>query len=182
MKTYKWTAGDKPIYGQGTYDQAGAWQECEGALDLCRRGYHACTREQVPLWCGPELWEVELGGYSMCAPDKVCARRLRFVRKLKWSCADMIEYAQWCAGRAKGAANQAAAEEASAAASDAADYVVAATQTADAVAATRAAAQTAAWAATRAADAVAATQTAAWAAERAAQLAWIEGRIGEKLE
>jgi hypothetical protein len=97
---YKWTAGERAIYAIHFYNQTGAWQEVEGLLNPCRNGYHACTAEQVPGFCGVELWEVEIGGDIVALDDKVVAKRMRFVRRLRWERADAVAYAQWCAADA----------------------------------------------------------------------------------
>ena len=159
MKYYKWTADNKPICGIGKYElpkgkRKGKWMEVEGELVMCENGFHACTREQLPYFCGTELWEVELDGV-LDKPDarKVCARRMRFVRKLNWSRKDMEDYAQNCADQATLCATVAARNAARAA-------------------------RNAAWAATWTA------LDAAWAARDAArerQVKWIEERVGEKL-
>jgi hypothetical protein len=121
---------------------------------MCRVGYHVCTRKQVPHWRGTELWEVEVRGEHLGENDKECWSEMRFVRKLKWTRKDMEE----CAWQDAVAADAADAANAAArwAAADAADAANAAAR----------------WAAA----------SCAAAAERARQLAWIEARIGERLE
>ena len=101
---YKWTVGGKAIYGQGKYAPIGEAQpRIEGALKMCERGYHVCTAEQVSHWCGTELWEVEVDEEDVVATNrsKTLCRTWKGIRKLNWTTADMVDYAQACADRAK---------------------------------------------------------------------------------
>ena len=162
MRYYKWMADGKPIYGRGKYAQPGEWQpRIEGKLEICRRGYHVCTADQIPYWCGTELIEVEVGGVVEVGSDKVLCRTWREIRRYKWTREDMIQFAKDCAAAAYAAARAraaaACARDASAAAARATTYAAAAAARATTYAAT-------------AAD-----------AERRRQKVWIEDRIREKL-
>ena len=102
-KYYKWLANDKPVYGTGNYNLAGGWQSCiEGELKACVNGYHVMTADQVSSWCGDGLIEIEPQDIEIAQDDKCVCRSWRMVRRLKWTRADMVDYAKWCAGRAKG--------------------------------------------------------------------------------
>jgi len=104
MKTfYKWLADGGPVYAQGSYAAPGEWQpRNEGDLEMCKRGYHVCAREQVPYWCGTEFVEVEVEDADVVevAPDKTLVRSWCETRHFRWTRADMLAYAQWCASRA----------------------------------------------------------------------------------
>jgi hypothetical protein len=175
MKYFKWLANSGPIYGTGTYDLSGAWQQVEGPLSVCFNGYHVCTAKQLPLWAGTELWEVEIQGDRIGDEDKICAREIRFVRKLNWDREKMIRLAWCCAFEA---------------ASDAADGVAiarharyAASIASHARNAAAAIARNARNAAACANDrhAAAAAGYAAAAADNARVMSWIEAGCGESL-
>lgn len=106
FRRYKWTEGPKAIYGEGAYDQSGAWLPKQRVV-MCSSGYHVCTREQVAHWRGTELWEVEVRGKHLEANDKECWEEMRFVRKLKWTHKDMVDCAKADAKRILRAAEEA---------------------------------------------------------------------------
>jgi hypothetical protein len=186
---YKWTAGERPVCGWKGYDQTGAWQEVEGPIIPCRNGYHACTAEQVPGFCGTELWEVEIEGDIAALADQAVALRMRFIRKLRWQRADAVAYAQWCAADASmqglgltdpvaRAAVSACQTEAVRAGAWAAQAVLGSSLSIVARAAADAAMHAAV--ARASANGEMASKDAAREA-RARQRQWIEERIGEKL-
>lgn len=165
MRYYKWMANGKPIYGRGKYAPPGEWQlKIEGKLEICWRGYHVCTADQVPYWCGTELIEVEVHEKDIVGrgPDKILCRTWREIRRFRWTRDDVAEYARACALAAPVHASELAASSARIAS----NYAIAA--------------GAAAYAASLAA-AYEATPTFAAAAARRRQKAWIEDRIGEKL-
>lgn len=168
MRYYKWMANGKPIYGKGKYAPPGEWQpRIEGKLEMCWRGYHVCTANQVPYWCGTELIEVEVREKDIVArgADKILCRTWREIRRFRWACEDMVEYARICASLAPIPVSGFAA--------NAARYV-ADTYTRYPTAASPSAAYAAYCEARCAPPEIA-------AAVRQRQKAWIEDRIGEKL-
>src|SRR5262249_3229698 len=62
-------------------EEPGAWVEVE-TVEPCRRGVHACTRDDLPYWFQDELWEVELDGEVQRVGHKLAARRGRLVRRV----------------------------------------------------------------------------------------------------
>jgi hypothetical protein len=100
MRYYKWMADGKPIYGRGTYAPPGEWQpRIESKLEMCWRGYHVCTADQIPYWCGTELIEVEVRDEDIVdsREDKILCRTWREIRRFRWTCKDMVEYVRACA-------------------------------------------------------------------------------------
>lgn len=181
MKYYHWTlAGRKPIYGRGEGRPIGEWQRVEGNLCPCSVGLHACFPSEVPYWCGEELWEVEVRGEHRLEIDKSCWRERRYVRQLAWTQADIVQFARWCAERAR---SHSIAPLPAASAKWAADWAAISEAAASRAAALRATALRAAAAtpavnvapltviaAACAADAVeAAAEAAAWAADAASK-------------
>jgi hypothetical protein len=80
-------------------DRPGAW--VEAAIVPCRSGIHACRREDLPLWLGQTLYEVELGGEIHAEPTKVVASRARLLRRIDaWDGALRAEFSRDCADRA----------------------------------------------------------------------------------
>jgi hypothetical protein len=184
MTAYKWTIGDHPIHGSGTYDLSGTWMEVTGDLVWCQNGFHASTRGWLPKRMGTDLWEVEIDGdVQERDGGELLARKERFVRRLTWDCKKMISFANACSERAKGYA--AAATDRDARSADAAGYAARAARSAAsdvAHVAAHAAAYAAyaahvAWDTSRAAG----DAQAAEANERRKQVEWIEEAIGEKL-
>jgi hypothetical protein len=77
----------------------GAW--VEAAVEPCRSGIHACRRDDLPLWLGRILYEVELDGEIVVEPTKVIAPRARLLRRVDaWDGALRDAYTRRCADRA----------------------------------------------------------------------------------
>ena len=77
----------------------GAW--VEAAVEPCRSGIHACRRDDLPLWLGRELYEVELDGEIVAEPAKVVASRARLLRRVDaWDDRLRDAYTRMCADRA----------------------------------------------------------------------------------
>jgi hypothetical protein len=78
---------------------AAAW--VEAPIVPCRSGVHACRVEDLPLWLGRELYEVELAGEIVEERTKVVASRARLVRRIDaWDDAARDAYTRDCAERA----------------------------------------------------------------------------------
>jgi hypothetical protein len=76
-----------------------AW--VDAAIDPCRSGIHACRTDDLPLWIGHSLYEVELGGDIVELEDKLVAARGRLLRKVTaWDEELRDEYTRLCADRA----------------------------------------------------------------------------------
>jgi hypothetical protein len=77
----------------------GEW--VEAPIVPCRSGIHACRRNDLPLWLGRELYEVELAGEIVEERTKVVASRARLVRRIDaWDDALRAAYTRDCADRA----------------------------------------------------------------------------------
>jgi hypothetical protein len=77
----------------------GAW--VEAPVDPCRSGIHACRIDDLPLWLGRELYEVELDGEIVAGPAKVVASRARLLRRIDaWDDRLRDAYTRMCADRA----------------------------------------------------------------------------------
>jgi len=100
MRFYKWTADNKPLCGTGTYN-FNEWQRITNPLIMCKQGFHACTAEQLPLWCGTELWEVKLGEQLIINENMACSDGLHFITQLIWDTKDMAAYVEWCDSKSK---------------------------------------------------------------------------------
>jgi hypothetical protein len=80
--------------------EPGAWIET-AAVEPCRRGVHACTREDLPYWLQDELWEIELDGDVQRVGHKLVAQRGRLVRRIAaWNDEAARAFSRDCAGRA----------------------------------------------------------------------------------
>ena len=82
---------------------SGVWLEAEpGPLVPCRNGLHACRIEDLAFWIADELWEVELDGEWLRAPDALVARRARLSRKIeRWDEREArAQFAAGCVARA----------------------------------------------------------------------------------
>jgi hypothetical protein len=78
---------------------AGPW--IEAAVEPCRSGIHACRRDDLPLWLGRALYEVELDGEIVAAPAKLIASRARLLRRIDaWDDPLREYYTRMCADRA----------------------------------------------------------------------------------
>lgn len=90
MKLYKYLKYDgSSIYGHGkwslpTEDGPGEWMPpIEGELEPCKNGYHACREDQLHLWSGDRLYELEHDGEVLeHRHDKVIVRRARLLRRM----------------------------------------------------------------------------------------------------
>jgi hypothetical protein len=79
--------------------EPGPW--IEAPVDPCRSGIHACRREDLPLWLGRVLYEVELDGEILEEPAKLVASRARLMRRIDaWDDRLRDEYTRMCADRA----------------------------------------------------------------------------------
>jgi hypothetical protein len=77
----------------------GPW--IEAPVEPCRSGIHACRREELPLWLGRVLYEIELGGEIVAGPAKLVASRARLLRRVDaWDEPSREAYTRMCADRA----------------------------------------------------------------------------------
>jgi hypothetical protein len=84
-----------PLPGGGP----GAW--VEAPIEPCRSGIHACRRDDLPLWLGRVLYEVEIDGEVVAEPTKLVASRARLVRRIDaWDDGLRDAYTRMCADRA----------------------------------------------------------------------------------
>ena len=73
----------------------GAW--VEAPVVACRSGVHACRAEDLPLWLGQDLYEIELGGQIVAERMKVVAARGRLLRRIgAWDDAARTSYTEDC--------------------------------------------------------------------------------------
>jgi hypothetical protein len=73
----------------------------DSPVEPCRSGIHACRRDDLPLWLGRELYELELDGEIVEEPAKLVASRARLVRRIDaWDDRLRDEYTRTCADRA----------------------------------------------------------------------------------
>ena len=104
MIAYKFLRGD----GTGMFTHypwpmpdGGPGEWVEAPVVPCRSGIHACRIDDLPLWLGRELYEVELAGDIVEERTKVVASRARLVRRIDaWDDAARDDYARDCADRA----------------------------------------------------------------------------------
>jgi len=174
---YKFTGiGRTSRYGATDYPPVGEWSESR-APKLCESGWHIPDPNCLGIWVDAELWEVEVRGKSVNDDNKSSHEYIRFVRQLRWTLTDIVDFARSCADTAAAAANANAAAT-DAAATDAAIYAVHAAHAAHAAhdAAIYAAADKAAAYAVHAAHA-AAYAAADKAAARKRQSDWIRLRV-----
>lgn len=104
MKAYKFLRpGRRGLISHVVWPAPGAWLEAlAGPLVACRNGLHACRVEDLAYWIAQELWEVELDGERIDAPDAIVARRARLVRPIeRWSADAPRLFARDCAARAR---------------------------------------------------------------------------------
>ena len=60
----------------------GEWMpEVEGPLEPCANGYHVVSIEQLPMWLGERIFEVEVGDEIVHADDKSVVRTCRLTRE-----------------------------------------------------------------------------------------------------
>jgi len=160
----------------------GEWMPRIEMIVPCESGYHVCTKDQLVVWLGPRIHEVETRGDVLTLEDKCVAHEARLLRRLDtWTERTARLFACACAERAltriaypdprsveavrvaRLYADGGASQKELAAAGVAAGAAAGVAAWAAAGAAARAAAWDAAWAA-----AWAAARAAAWDAERAA--------------
>jgi hypothetical protein len=80
---------------------AGEWVDA-GGVDPCLKGIHACRTRDLPIWLGPELWEIELDGDVVEQERKVVARRGRLTRYIdEWSVNTAVEFGRFCVRRTR---------------------------------------------------------------------------------
>jgi hypothetical protein len=140
----------------------GEWVDA-GRVEVCRRGIHACAREDLPYWFQEELWEIELGGEVQRTGHKLVAPRGRLVRRVDaWNADAARSFSLACAERAAAIAER--SPEVSPYAADAA-----ATAEAGKAAVTG-------YIVARAAELTGGVE--AYEAERAAQAEWLAERLG----
>jgi hypothetical protein len=79
----------------------GEWVEA-AASEPCRSGIHACRVRDLPIWLGPELWELELAGDIVEQERKVVARRGRLTRRIEvWDGVVARDFGTFCARRTR---------------------------------------------------------------------------------
>jgi hypothetical protein len=77
----------------------GAWVRAD--VDACRSGIHACRLQDLPLWLGRDLYEIQLEGEIVQEPMKVVASRGRLLRRVaEWDAVAYDAYTRYCADRA----------------------------------------------------------------------------------
>ena len=77
----------------------GPWVDAD--VDPCRSGVHACRADDLPLWVGHVMYEVEIDGEIVKTASKLVASRGRLLRRLEaWDERVRDAYAQMCAERA----------------------------------------------------------------------------------
>ena len=80
----------------------GEWVEVEQDVDPCRAGIHACRIADLPLWLGPELWEIELEGDVLERGRKLVASRGRLVRRIEeWNETARNDFGRFCVRRTR---------------------------------------------------------------------------------
>jgi hypothetical protein len=73
-----------------------------GRVDPCRSGVHACRVQDLPVWMGDELWEIELDGEIVERERQVIARRGRLVRQVDgWTDELLDGFGELCAERTR---------------------------------------------------------------------------------
>jgi hypothetical protein len=80
-------------------DVPGTW--VDASVVPCRSGIHACRLDDLPLWLGRTLYEIELAGEIVEEPTKVIASRARLIRRIeRWDDVHRNAYTRMCADRA----------------------------------------------------------------------------------
>lgn len=78
----------------------GKWMpKIKGKLVECENGYHICKIDQLVVWLGAAIYEVECDDELLVCSDKYVARRCRLVKKTAWKISDAPKYAADCAER-----------------------------------------------------------------------------------
>jgi hypothetical protein len=79
--------------------EPGPW--IEAPVEPCRSGIHACRRDDLALWLGRELYEIELDGEIVEERSKLVASRGRLLREVSaWDDGQRDAYTRMCADRA----------------------------------------------------------------------------------
>jgi hypothetical protein len=152
-------------------DGPGEWVVASGTPELCVRGIHACTVDQLPQWLGEELWTIELAGEIVHSDAALVASKGRLLARVEaWSAKARTAFGEDCARRARENAIDGPASTPLLAA-------------VDQLAATGRAGPAGYWAAVLAGERTSGTRTgsaydAAFAEERAAQARWLEAELG----
>jgi hypothetical protein len=101
VNAYKFLEPDGRAPFTGFHWPVGEWVVAE-TLAPCSAGIHACRARDLPIWLGPELWEIELDGEIRELPRKLVARRGRLVRRLEgWSPGLLDGFATFCLDRTR---------------------------------------------------------------------------------
>ena len=80
---------------------AGEWVNA-ARVDPCLEGIHACRVDDMPVWLGRELWEIELEGDVVERERKLVAPRGRLTRRIDaWNDAVAHEFGRFCARRTR---------------------------------------------------------------------------------
>ena len=75
----------------------------DGPLDPCRNGIHAATPEQLIYWLDAELWQIELAGEVVQAPQSIVARSGRLLRRIDtWGDRTPLAIGRVCVDRVRG--------------------------------------------------------------------------------
>lgn len=77
------------------------WYEVEGELIMCENGFHASRLLPDAFSYVSPYWvcKVEIGDDFIEDGDKVVARRMRIIKKYRWTKRDNVRFAVWCARR-----------------------------------------------------------------------------------
>jgi hypothetical protein len=79
----------------------GDWVEVD-RVDPCSGGIHACRVRDLPIWMGPELWEIELDGEVVELERKLVAARGKLVRRVEsWNDELLEAFGRFCAIRTR---------------------------------------------------------------------------------
>lgn len=107
LLAYKFLAGDRSPFSGWRWDlptsgRPGEWVEVSGPLELCVNGVHACTRGQLPLWLGQDLWQVELDGEIVATEQVLVASRVRLTAPVTaWDADCQARFGEYCVQRAR---------------------------------------------------------------------------------
>jgi hypothetical protein len=98
---YKFLARDAVGPFTGFRWRPDVWVEADDTQP-CEEGIHACRPKDLPIWLGPELWEIELGGDVVEGERKLVARRGRLTRRIEqWTPELASEFGRFCARRTR---------------------------------------------------------------------------------
>lgn len=108
MKWYIWTAKRRPIGRDDRYCFDRPQPRVSGHLVPAKNGYHIHLRGQLPYAVGTDLWLIDpIDPPEIMTTETCVCRTFAFGRRLPWSATDLIDFARWCAGRAKTCAKEA---------------------------------------------------------------------------